>query len=409
MHQETARSIAVGLILTFAIVMGGCASGPAGDGSGTLAGADARIAPRIPDSPPVKSVRTTPLPVDFWRPDLRAVRSERSPQAAPKVAVAQSQPAPLPSKPAVPHPVVKVPASTGPHSTEPGTTTRPARPGAEPSTPVVRPATPTRPPVVAPLKKQPATAKPGLRPLEPKPRPAKPTRVAKPAPEPAKPPRQPAPAGPVAAAAPKARPVAADPGPVRKVPAKPLPKPAPASAPAAAASPEPAASALPAGETPASRSTVPLWMPASAGVALLALLVLWLGAIRHGRFRRELRGLFGVDWHGRLPLSQLRSFMQAHRSLQERLHSVIGMLGAQQAKDGRFYDEATTRLDRLSRSIEQRRRRIVDDVKLLAQARRGGETSLEKALRIHAGRMGLLDAMDDLAQGIAEARGRARL
>jgi hypothetical protein len=163
-------------------------------------------------------------------------------------------------------------------------------------------------------------------------------------------------------------------------------------------------------------------MPAAVVPVALGVLLLGLITLRRNRFRRDLESLFGVEWRGQLPFSQLKGFIEAHRALNERLRGVETLLASWQDEHGDGSDDGdvgdvgdvgdsaeddhTRRLDYLARSIDQRRRHILNDIKKLAAGRQGGETSLEKALRIHAGRMGMLDAMDDLVQGLGEVHGR---
>lgn len=151
-----------------------------------------------------------------------------------------------------------------------------------------------------------------------------------------------------------------------------------------------------------------LWMPAAATPALLSLCLVGLVTVRRNRFRRELMDLFGVEWRGRVPLSQLRGFVQAHRSLNERLKNGLGYIESRHGDVDGVADPDLRRLSYLVRSIDQRRRHILNDIKQLASASKGSETSLEKALRIHAARMELLDANDDLMQGLRHVQAQAK-
>ncbi|MBN2491219.1 MAG: hypothetical protein JXQ29_10275 [Planctomycetes bacterium] len=159
----------------------------------------------------------------------------------------------------------------------------------------------------------------------------------------------------------------------------------------------------------AKRTAFPLLLPAAAAPPLVALLLLWLVSRRRHRFRVELQRLFGMPWKGHLPASQLRAFVLAHRALHERLEGVHGVLETVRTRSGEDDDEEAQQLDRLVRAIDQRRQHILTDVQRLASGRKGSETTLERALRIHAARMSLLDALDDLVQGLAEIHGRSRV
>jgi len=138
--------------------------------------------------------------------------------------------------------------------------------------------------------------------------------------------------------------------------------------------------------------------------APLGLAVLFLGVVslRRSRFKKELANLLGMEWHGHVPHSQLKGLLEAHKLLSERLHGVHVILDGIDLESGEYADEDIRNMNRLVNTVDQHRQQVVKDIQDLASGKSSSPTGLEKALQIHAGRMRLLEILDDLVAGLAE-------
>jgi len=374
------------------VACAGCVSGPPG---GEAASATKVIA--IPDGlsfpplEPVVRIRSEPLPESFWAPLVKGKEDLEWP------AFASEEPSPLESR--------RLPAPTsssgaGQKAESPG---RESDPGGEPGPqPAESPggdgaASTSAPGADAAGPETPAATK--VSPAAGGDPPSAPRTSPQSAPPP------------VATGGGDARSQATDREPSMVGSGDPAPKPEAGKEPIAAApaaeqkNSAPAAAPADTGQAP---TGISIWMPAAGTTSLLSVCLIGLVTIRRNRFRRELMDLFGVEWRGRVPLSQLRGFVQAHRSLNERLKSGLAYIESRRREEDDTVDPDLRRLNYLVRSIDQRRRHILNDIKQLAILNSGSETSLEKALRIHAARMELLDANDDLMQGMRHVQATAK-
>ncbi len=144
------------------------------------------------------------------------------------------------------------------------------------------------------------------------------------------------------------------------------------------------------------------WIVSALAPLVLALAIFWILGSHRTRFKRELREILGVEWRGNMPVSQLLSFVQAHRLLYDRLVSFQASLEDRQSNAESFEDEKTQRVIGMAMSVEQRRQHILRDIQELAEGKKGAHNSLDRALRIHAGRMGLLEAHDGFVAAMNE-------
>lgn len=395
MSGATWRCIAIVAAALVAVACPGCISNPLEDEA-----AAAKEAVAIPDGlsfpplEPVTRIKSEPLPEGFWAPLVNGKKEDLEwPGAAP------DEPSPIESRrPAAP----ASPSGSGKSAESPEPEPDPgSAPGPKPTANRGGDGKGARagPGAVAAGAKTGSTTK------------APPASGGDPPPAPGTPPEpEPAPS-PVATGGSDGRPSAVDREPSKVGSGDPASKSEGGKEPIAASKPaEPeksAPAAAPAGteEEPTGFS---IWMPAAGTTSLLSLCLIGLVTVRRNRFRRELMDLFGVEWRGRVPLSQLRGFVQAHRGLNERLKSGLAYMESRRREDDASGDPDLRRLNYLVRSIDQRRRHILNDIKQLAILNSGSETSLEKALRIHAARMELLDASDDLMQGLRHVQALAK-
>ena len=144
------------------------------------------------------------------------------------------------------------------------------------------------------------------------------------------------------------------------------------------------------------------WIVSALAPLVLALAIFWILGSHRSRFKRELKDILGVEWRGNMPVSQLLSFVQAHRLLYDRLVRFQATLEDQQSTDDIAEDENTQKIIGVAMSVEQRRQHILRDIRDLAEGRKGAHNSLDRALRIHAGRMGLLEAHDGFVAAMNE-------